>query len=252
MCLIVFAYQIHRDYPFILLSNRDEFFDRPTKEWHQWSDDSGILAGQDEVAGGTWLGLNQKGRVAGLTNIRKGFIKESSEKSRGDLVRKALSTKDSISNFLEALEDQKQFYAPFNLMALDEEGLFYINSEEQGVKQLQPGLYGLCNGVLDEPWPKLERAKKILSNFLESSDFSEAKLHHLLCETDVFADSLLPNTGVSLEVERRLSPLFVEGEDYGTRSSTVILQNAKASEVYERSYSPGQQAYEDKKMTVEF
>ena len=42
-----------------------------------------------------------------------------------------------------------------------------------------------------------------------------------------FADNLLPDTGVGLERERMLSPLFIENEEYGTRSSTVILVDQK-------------------------
>ena len=89
MCLIVIAWQQHPEYPLIVAANRDEYYDRPTEAAHIWqqSPDSSvtkILAGRDLSAGGTWLGINDKGKFTAVTNYREG-IPETQPHSRGDL-----------------------------------------------------------------------------------------------------------------------------------------------------------------------
>jgi uncharacterized protein with NRDE domain len=55
-----------------------------------------------------------------------------------------------------------------------------------------------------------------------------------------FADDLLPETGVGLEQERMLSPLFINDEDYGTRSSTVVLAGRDGKVTFiERTFDHG-------------
>ena len=60
MCVIFFAYQVHPDFPLVLLANRDEFYNRPTEKARHWDDFPDILAGRDLVGGGTWLGVTKK------------------------------------------------------------------------------------------------------------------------------------------------------------------------------------------------
>ena len=45
----------------------------------------------------------------------------------------------------------------------------------------------------------------------------------LLSDTHRPEDRDLPDTGVGIEWERVLAPVFVKSRDYGTRSSTVLL-----------------------------
>ncbi|HYQ93095.1 MAG TPA: NRDE family protein, partial [Candidatus Competibacteraceae bacterium] len=53
-------------------------------------------------------------------------------------------------------------------------------------------------------------------------------------------DHLLPNTGVDLEWERLLSPLFIESPNYGTRSSTVLqIDRQGGIEVTEKTWPEG-------------
>lgn len=61
-------------YAFVLASNRDEYFTRPTRRAHMWDppheEGEAVLAGRDLLGGGTWLGVTRSGRVAVLTNYR--------------------------------------------------------------------------------------------------------------------------------------------------------------------------------------
>ena len=70
MCLMVFAWRSHPDYPLILAANRDEFYLRRTRPAAWWGHAVSVLAGHDEEAGGTWLGITRRGRFAALTNVR--------------------------------------------------------------------------------------------------------------------------------------------------------------------------------------
>ena len=68
MCLILFALGVREDYPFIVLANRDEFYNRPTLSARLWPGIPGVVAGRDLLAGGTWLGLTRQGVFAAVTN----------------------------------------------------------------------------------------------------------------------------------------------------------------------------------------
>lgn len=49
----------------------------------------------------------------------------------------------------------------------------------------------------------------------------------------------LPHTGVSLEVERLLSSIFIASPGYGTRASTaLIVQQDGSRQIHERSFGP--------------
>jgi uncharacterized protein with NRDE domain len=62
----------------------------------------------------------------------------------------------------------------------------------------------------------------------------------LLQDGSVAPDELLPDTGVGLEMERMLSPLFISSPGYGTRSSTVILIDRTGGVAFiEKSYKNG-------------
>src|SRR3546814_15301339 len=57
MCVVALAHRVHPDWPLILIGNRDEFHARAAAPLHEWDDGSGIVAGRDLQAGGTWLGV---------------------------------------------------------------------------------------------------------------------------------------------------------------------------------------------------
>ncbi len=69
MCLVVLAYRVHPVYELIVLANRDEFHQRAASPLQRWP--QGFIAGRDEHAGGSWLGLHEAGRFAALTNVRQ-------------------------------------------------------------------------------------------------------------------------------------------------------------------------------------
>ncbi len=225
MCLIVFAWKLLPDCPLLLAANRDEFFARPAEAAQWWQDQPHIYAGRDLQGGGTWLGIDKQARFAALTNIRNGAEKRPNAPSRGALVTNYLRGQLDARTYLEQLAETADQYQGFNLIVGDAEQLFcFSNVHDGGVKQLEPGIYGLSNGALNTPWPKVVRAKAQFASLLCQSAPDEAYFD-MLSDTSPASDCRLPKTGVSLEWERLLSSIFIESADYGTRVSTLLRIN---------------------------
>jgi uncharacterized protein with NRDE domain len=107
---------------------------------------------------------------------------------------------------------------------------------------LAPGLYGLSNHLLGTPWPKVRRGRQKLAWTLENRlDPAPEALLKMLEDRTPAADDALPDTGVGLEWERILSPMFIESPDYGTRSSTVLRMGSEGNvEVAEKTWATGE------------
>lgn len=226
MCLILLAYRNHPGYELVVAANRDEFYDRPTAPLAFWDDAPEVLAGRDLKAGGTWLGITRNGRFAALTNYRDPAQVLSEAPSRGRLVGTYLREMEPARVALERLAAQASAYNGFNLLLGDGEGLFYTSNLTGRYRALEPGLYGLSNHLLNTPWPKLRRGLAALRRALDRRpDPNPDDLLLLLTDRTPASNNELPHTGVSLEWERWLSPIFIEAPGYGTRSSTVLLVN---------------------------
>ena len=218
MCLIVFALQQHPDYPLIVAANRDEYYQRPTAHAHYWADHPQIFAGRDLQAQGTWLGVNQQGHFAALTNIREGLVQQQYPHSRGQLCRDYLSTGQTPPKKPQLTAN----YAGFNLITGSSQGLHYYSNRGQP-QPLSPGIYGLSNGLLDSPWPKVELAKTALASLIAQPKLQVDELIALLQSRHQATDQQLPDTGVGLAWERLLSSQFIHSPDYGTRCTTALL-----------------------------
>ena len=220
MCLILVAWRVHPEFPLVVAANRDEFFKRPTAPLSFWPDGR-ILAGRDQEAGGTWMGITVDGRFAALTNYRAPEIHRDGMASRGQLVADFLTADESPAIWLNQQSTEAARYNPFNLLVGDRNSLGCFSSTSKEVRWLEPGVYGLSNHLLDTPWPKVEAAKSSLSQALAALP-DDRLLFELLRDDTVHPDDALPRTGVSLEWERLLSAAFVKARGYGTRSSTVL------------------------------
>ncbi|ATE59907.1 NRDE family protein [Thauera sinica] len=222
MCLIAFAWRVHPEFPLVVVANRDEYLDRPAVPAHWWPDATDLLAGRDLEAGGTWMGLSRNGRFAALTNYRDPSRRHSAAPSRGRLVRQALETGEDTLAALHAIAADSVRYAGFNLLVSDGLTLGVHESTTGAVSLLEPGIHGLSNHLLDTPWPKLAHARRHLTALLQRLPADDDVLALLRDETAA-ADEDLPRTGVSLEWERLLSPVFIRAPGYGTRCSSLIL-----------------------------
>ncbi|ALS22606.1 hypothetical protein IJ22_22320 [Paenibacillus naphthalenovorans] len=238
MCLILFAYHAHETYKLIVAANRDEFYDRPTSPVHYWEDHPHILAGRDLSKMGTWMGVTTAGRFAALTNYRDPKEVLEGKRSRGELVAGFLKDRQDPESYMLEAAKKRDRYLGYNLLAGDADELYYYSNIENKVKKVGPGIYGLSNHLLNTDWPKVRRGKEGLAEIINGGrgDMAE-RILALLRQDDPVSDDLLPDTGISLEWERLLSPVFIQSEHYGTRSSTVLLMTDKEIYVKERVYS---------------
>ena len=240
MCLLLIAYRRHHRYQLLVAANRDEFHERPTAPLAFWDDAPDVLAGRDLREGGTWMGITRTGRFAAITNYRDPERVLLHAPSRGRLVSDYLQGMEPARAYLDRLLPQAAAYNSFNVLLGDAEGLFYY-SNRAGAHPLAlaPGLYGLSNHLLDTPWPKLERGRRALSQLLASaSEPNPSDLLRLLDDRTPAPDAELPRTGVPLEWERWLSPIFITAPGYGTRSSTALLADSDGNvQVVEKTWA---------------
>jgi uncharacterized protein with NRDE domain len=224
MCLVAIAWQAHPDFPLLISANRDEFFDRPTQNLHQW--ESGIYAGKDLRSGGTWMGFHPNGRWALLTNYRDFSSILKPTISRGKLVQSWLENQITPKEYLTEIEKTLENYDGFNLLVSDGKSLWYLSNYGKGVEEIRPGIHGISNGLVNDPWPKTELAKGQMKNILEGIP-TENKLLDILKSTETYSLEDLPKTGVLPEMEIGLSAQLIRLNDtYGTVSATAVIQNS--------------------------
>ena len=239
MCLILLACRTHPRYPLILAANRDEFYQRPTAPASFWETEPKILAGKDLQSGGTWLGITRTGRIAALSNYRDPSHVLDNAPSRGGLVTEFLLGDLPPAGYLEKLRQRSQEYNGFSIIFGDRKNLYAYSNRGEVPPLLQPGIHGLSNHLLDTPWPKVTLGKKALADILsQGGEPSVEDIFALLADRSMPDDRLLPDTGVELETERLLAPLFTSGPVYGTRSSSILLIDQEAEVTFiERTHN---------------
>jgi uncharacterized protein with NRDE domain len=242
MCLIVLAWQAHPDFPLVLAANRDEFHHRATAPARFWPEAPELLAGRDLVAGGTWLGVTRSGRFAALTNYREPGAPRG-ECSRGLLVSSFLQGDAEPMTHAQAVMAEADRYSGFNLLLGEGGELVVLSNRGMPPRRLAPGVHALSNHLLDTPWPKVEKAHAGLAAQQAAPDVDS--LLRLLADADPAPDEYLPDTGVGLEMERMLSPLFIRSPRYGTRASTVLLMGRERIRLVEQGFTdsgPGERS----------
>ncbi|WP_017727957.1 NRDE family protein [Halalkalibacterium ligniniphilum] len=244
MCLITFAFQADPRFQFVMAANRDEFYARPTLEAQFWDTDPTILAGKDLEKNGTWLGVTKEGRFGALTNVREmgAITNQKPFQSRGYLVRDFLAEKMTPLLYMKKLSRGSENYEGYNLIFGSFRELYYQSNRVANPKKLSPGYYMLSNAQLNSNWPKARKAKSGLKHVLkeheDEKDIIEALLQ-MLRDEERFPDEMLPNTKVGITLERTLSPIFINGENYGTRSSTILLVRKNGHVTFvEKNYGP--------------
>ena len=195
MCLILLGWRSHPRYRLIVAANRDEFHARPAARAAFWSDAPDILAGRDLEARGTWMGVARGGRFAAVTNYR-GATEPRAEESRGALVTRFLSDGAAPDRYVRDVATRGASYSGFNLLACDADQAWWLSNRGGEARQLEKGVYGLGNALLDAP--ELEAAK---ARFRAATEPAPA------------IESLF----------EALAPAKIVDARYGTRCSTVLL-----------------------------
>jgi len=247
MCLIAVAWNFRADLPLALIANRDEFHDRPSAAADFAADAPTVYGGRDLVQGGSWLLASSRRRMAAVTNVRSGAAPETAARSRGWLVRDFVHGEMPAMEFARELAGTAHTYGRFNLLVWDGAALWYVGNHPQyAAAPVGSGLHAMSNGAFDAPWPKATLATRTLRDWLDGtgpgafpSHCDPAGVEPLfagLRDTRTAPDAALPDTGVGLTLERRLSPAFIEDARYGTRCSTVVLADRTCLWVHERRF----------------
>jgi uncharacterized protein with NRDE domain len=240
MCLILFAARAHPAYPLIVAANRDESYGRPAAPAAFWQDQPQICAGRDLEHGGTWLGLAKSGRFAAITNYRQRPRPLRGARSRGELTRAFLESSHDAHVYLRDVERHAAEYTGFSLIVGTLQELWFFSNRGSAPQPIAPGVHGLSNHLLDEPWPKVRRGVAALQSLLGAGEHElTSGLSELLTDRTPAPDDLLPSTGLDPERERAASASFIAGETYGTRASTIVLVGADGRVVFrEQLFGP--------------
>jgi len=225
MCLVVVAHAAAARYRFVMAANRDELHARPTRPASWWPERPGLLGGRDLLAGGTWLGVDRRGRVAAVTNVRDGTPREA-PRSRGALVAGYLEGTESAAGFAAQSAAAAASFAAFNLLLFDGAELWYA-SNRASAALLAPGIQAFSNAPFGVEWPKTASAKIGTARLLAAPDPLEALF-----------DLLATQSSAESAEQRYRDSHFMKGPVYGTRCSTVILIDDRGMLTFaERSFS---------------
>ncbi|MEP3226113.1 MAG: NRDE family protein [Parasphingorhabdus sp.] len=237
MCIVSFAWQAHPQWALIAIGNRDEMHARPAEALSRWDQPSHLLAGRDSQAGGTWLGVSEQGRLAVVTNLSSGEAPDPHRASRGDLLKDFLSGEGRYSD-LDTVDFST--FNPFNLISVSAgEATIHSNQPGVGSKPLAPGIHGLSNGPLDNPWPKTWHLNSVLADWIQHDAKDPSALLMPLRDETSFAPSSLFESQDPSEQEPQNSGIFIRSSIYGTRCSTVVaIDNEGRGRAVERRFDP--------------
>ncbi len=207
MCLIVLAWRAHPRFPLVVAANRDEFHARKAAPAAFWRDQPQILAGRDLQAMGTWMGVSRSGKFAAVTNYR-GAREPSAAESRGALVTAFLAGGGLPAVYMAAVAGRGASYSGFNLLASDRHELWWMSNRGGAPHRLEPGYYALGNLLLDSP--EVQPVKQRMADTTPAVEALFGVVSHA----------------------RIINP------QYGTRCSTVLLDDGSHVRYAERAFEP--------------
>lgn len=216
MCLVLFHHDPASTVRLLLAANRDEYYDRPSAPPGVLESAPMIVGGRDERAGGTWLGVNEYGVVAAITNRHTGAPETAGLPSRGLLCLEALRQATAHLGALAAVQlAARASYNPFTLLTFDEHEAWMLdNIDAQEPRPISPGWHVLGNTMLDDgDDPRVRRA---------------SELRRLHCSGDVGNDLAAPLAAICADhgeftEEGVRTSICIHGERAGTRSSSIVV-----------------------------
>ena len=223
MCLIAIAHRASARFPLVLAANRDEDYDRATRDAHWWDDAPDVLGGRDVVHGGSWLAITKSARFAAVTNLRGA---EQRTRSRGALVRDFVTSSAEPRVFAESLLREAAEYSGFHLLA-GQSGGEIVHITRDSWMPLAIGIHAISNAPLGEHWPKTSIAAEEMESALRLDD------------ADSLLDALMRFLTTPRGTGRVESEIFIASDRYGTRASTVIIVTEKEIVFAEQTFGRG-------------
>jgi uncharacterized protein with NRDE domain len=234
VCTLVLAWRVFEGTPIAVAANRDEAIDRPSVPPATIDADSRIVAPCDEEAGGTWIGYNEHGVLAAITNRWTDTNREG-ERSRGVLVRDALAER-SAEDAARAVEREldARAYDFFNLLLCDETAAILLEWDGRlRISNLIPGVHVVMNVGYDDVFDVPERRRKPGERQIESARLLRRTLETEAGET---ADRWLDRAGRALGDHEY--GVCVHADGFGTRSSSLIALGRDGDTTYRYADGP--------------
>jgi uncharacterized protein with NRDE domain len=234
VCTLVLAWQVFEDVPIAVAANRDELLDRPSEPPGVLDEDPRVVAPRDTEAGGTWFGYNEQGLFAAVTNR---WVDQEGERSRGLLVRDVLGhgRAEEAARFVEGAVEEDD-YAGFNLVVADETAAIFFEWHDQLLaRNFAQGVHVVVNVGAD-------------GSFFVPDGREDAAEQQALDAMQVGA-ALQPEPGEAADhwIERGASVVrdheygvcvHREDQQFGTRSSSLLLLGGDGTAVYRYADGP--------------
>jgi len=208
MCIVAIAHLASRRYPLIVAANRDERHARPSAAAEWWDGPGSLLAGRDLTAGGSWLGVTGSGRFAAVTNIFERGAPPA-DLSRGALVTGFLEGADVPADYAAEVARLGSRFGPFNLVVRHGHDLHFV-SNRNATKPLETGIHVFSNNAPGLQWGKVDVLAAAIGRAESQEDLTE-----FLLETLSGPEARGP-------LEQAPDSLFVVGDTFGTRCTTVL------------------------------
>jgi uncharacterized protein with NRDE domain len=227
VCTLAVYFQTNTDLPLIVAANRDELYARAASPPRLLADAPWVIGGHDAVAGGTWLGVNAHGLVAGILNRRSNQAPDPTRRSRGQLCLDVLRQPAVAAAVAGIQGDSGTLYNPFNLLLASPDAACVVGNISGTMRPtpLAAGLHLLTNLELNDPeCPRIAKSTAMFEAARRSlreetlPDFL-AELHRILADHSTPLDPRgdgFPNN------------LCMHSERFGTRSSTIVVYSARA------------------------
>mgnify|MGYP006283632751 CR=1 FL=1 len=221
MCTLALLRRPGARFPLVVAANRDERLDRPSTPPLRWDDPVPFVGGRDELAGGTWLGVNAHGLVIGLTNHWTGIPPDPERASRGDVVRSLLQSRslDEVRERLAARDSGAT--NPFLLLAASRDGdaLWTASADGLRVRPIDDGVFALGNEAPDVDPGHRARTWRRGVGALDTDDPEALRA--------TLADRLAHHDG---DRGPRESVCVHTDRGYGTVSSLIVLLGRSAAD----------------------
>ncbi|MXV64335.1 hypothetical protein GS429_20140 [Natronorubrum sp. JWXQ-INN-674] len=235
MCTLALAWQVFDDAPVAVAANRDESLERESLPPSRYREEPLIVAPRDAEAGGTWIGYNEHGVFAGITNKwAKGDL--AGERSRGLLVADVLSA-ESAAEAASVLEDatERDEYDGFYLVIADADtAVCYVWDGERSRIEFDPGVHVVVNVAVDD----------IVDVPPTRSDVGHQQADNARAVRETLAVENGGDESVSAWLERAGNVLgdheygvCIHGNGFGTRSSSLIALGDERAAGY--AFAPG-------------
>jgi uncharacterized protein with NRDE domain len=210
MCTLIVGHRTQDGESLIVGANRDEALGRPASPPAIVDEEgSRVLAPRDERAGGTWLGLNEEGVFAGLTN-RFGRPADADRRSRGELVFRALEVPSARESARAIDEIPAVDYNPFHMVVADAETAHVVVSDGEQLTcgPVEPGFAVVTErsfGAADNSRKRVLRRE--VDELERDGGVGLDELREVLSDCSGGIDAVCVD---------------LEEIDYGTRSSTLL------------------------------